>query len=323
MASPQITIARSASEMDRIAPLWNDLLKSQAHTIFQRFSWNRLAAHIFGDRLTVRVLAVESDAGAAIIPAAINHATRQIELIGEALFDYRDVLHAGDPAVLHVAWQQMARCGNALCITAVNGAGARERWQEFPVAPFATAPQVERALVDESDFRLAHSRLGRQMRRLARLGASLHVYSGGNSEAIRRLYDCKRTHFAEDNLFFDQRRCDFIVAAAGLEGSNCELFMLETRDGSLAAGLLTFRDRNVRRFYTIYFDPEWARYSPGVALLYEVTARSLGEGLSCDYMTGEQPYKLRLANASRTLYRVEVRAQELEKIATGRVRSVA
>ena len=323
MAAPQIKIARSASEMDHIAPLWNELVKLQAHTIFQRFSWNRLAANIFSDRLTPHIVAVESDAGAAIIPAAVNHATRQLELIGEALFDYRDVLHAGDSAVLDLAWRETAKCGRPLRVTAVSETAARERWREFSTSPFAKAPQVERSLVNESDFRVAHSRLGRQMRRLSRSSVSLYIYSGGNSEAIRRLYECKRRHFTEDNLFFDQRRCDFIVAAAALEGSGCELFTLDSKDGALVSGLLTFRDVDVRRFYTVYFDPEWARYSPGVALLYEVTALSLREGLSCDYMTGEQPYKLRLANASRALYKVEARAKKLAEIAAGRRRSVA
>ena len=100
-----------------------------------------------------------------------------------------------------------------------------------------------------------------------------------------------------------------MVAVAALEGSSCEVFTLENDTGTLIAGLVTFRDRNVRRFYTIYFNPEWARYSPGVALLYEVTARSLAEGLSCDYMTGEYAYKLRLANSSRLLCKASRSAQ--------------
>jgi CelD/BcsL family acetyltransferase involved in cellulose biosynthesis len=322
MPSPRINIAHSASDMDRVAPLWNALLKKQSHTIFQRFSWNRLAAEIFRDRLTPHVVWVESDAGAAIIPAALHHTTNQIELIGDALFDYRDVLHAGDDEILRLAWQEVARCGKHLCVVALEEAAARERWPDFSVLPFANAPQVDRTIVDEGSFRLAHSRLGRQMRRLNRLGASLRTYSGENSEAIRRLYDCKRSHFAEDNLFLDQRRCDFLVALVAAEAKSCELFTLET-DTALVAGLLTFRDGGIRRFYTIYFDPQWARHSPGVALVYEVTARALAAGLSCDYMTGEYPYKLRLANASRALYKVEMSAQELANLAAGEVTRVA
>jgi CelD/BcsL family acetyltransferase involved in cellulose biosynthesis len=98
-------------------------------------------------------------------------------------------------------------------------------------------------------------------------------------------------------------------------GPACEIFTLE-KQGLLIAGLVTFRDGPYRRFYTIYFNPAWARFSPGQALLYEATAQSLSEGLSCDYMTGEYAYKLRLANSSKRLLRLDVSAQELSRIAS-------
>jgi len=324
MLSLRINIARSSSEMDRIAPLWNELLQRQAHTIFQRFSWNRLAAETFRDHVTPHVVWMESKSGAAIIPAAINRASGEIELLGEALFDYRDVLHAGDGEVLHLVWQQMAASGRGLRVVLVEDPAARERWKDFPMSVFARAPYVDRARVDENTFRQAHPRLGRQMRRLNRLGISFRSYAGENSAVVRRLYECKRRHFAaRDNLFLDQRRCDFMVAAAALEESCCDVFTMEKGDGALVAGLVSFRDGDVRRCYTIYFHPEWAHYSPGMTLLYEVTARSLAQKLSCDYMTGDYPYKMRLANSARRLYKVEVSARELAEIAARRISKVA
>ncbi len=324
MLSLRMNIARSASEMDRIAPLWNELLQKQAHTIFQSFAWNRLAAEVFRDRATPYVVWATSDSGGAIIPAAINYATDRIELLGDALFDYRDVLCAGDPEILRLAWQQVATRGKPLRVLALHS-NAAGRWRDFPIAPFANAPQVDRSVIDEHRFRLAHSRLGRQMRRLQKLGISLHSRAGKDSAVIRHLYECKRAHFAADtgNLFRDLRRCEFMVAAAALQASQCEVFTLENERGTLVAGIVSFRDGDVRRCYTIYFHPEWARYSPGIALLYEVTARSLADGLSCDYMTGEYPYKLRLANSSRPLYKVELTAQQLGGIAEGRISSAA
>jgi len=323
MLSLRTNIARSASEMDRIAPLWNEILQAQSHTMFQSFAWNRLVAGIFRDRAMPYVVWVESDSGAAIIPAALNRGDHHIDFLGEALFDYRDVLCAGDRELLRLAWQELAACAKPLRVVAIERAD--DRWRDLPLAPFAKAPFVDRSRADEHAFRLAHPRLGRQMRRLQRLGAALRVHPGSDSVAVRRLYDRKRNHFAADsgNLFADQRRCEFMVAAAALEGQRCEVFTLEKDDGTLITGLVTFRDGDVRRFYTIYFHPEWARYSPGVALVYEVTARSLAEGLSCDYMTGEYPYKLRLANSSQLLYKVEVGAQELASIAERTISSAA
>ncbi len=325
MLSLRMNIACSASEMDRIEPLWNELLRHQEHTLFQSFAWNRLAADVLRNRITPCVVWAESDAGAAIVPAAINHASARMELLGDALFDYRDVLCAGDHELLRLAWHQIAACGKPLHVVALGIRAKRDRWEDFRVSGFANAPQVERSITDEREFRLAHSRLGRQMRRLQKLGITLHVHAGTDSAAVRHLYECKRAHFAadSDNLFLHQHRCEFMVAAAAIEQSRCELFTLENDAGNFIAGLVSFRDGNVRRCYTIYFHPEWARYSPGVALLYEVTARSLSQGMSCDYMTGEYPYKLRLANASRPLYRVDASAEELAEVAERRISKVA
>ena len=76
-----------------------------------------------------------------------------------------------------------------------------------------------------------------------------------------------------------------MIEAARLEAGDCKIYALEQAE-ELVAAVLTFRDGGIRRFYTIYFDPAWAHYSPGQALLFEATALSLEEGLSCDYMTG-------------------------------------
>lgn len=315
MPSLRTAIARTPTEMDALAPLWERLLRQQPHSLFQRFSWNRLAAHVFADRLAPYVVCVQSDAGAAIIPAAIKRREDHFELLGEVLFDYRDVLHSGDPDVLSLAWQRLAQQEKPLHVISINHSSARGRWPGFDLAAFAIAPEVKD--VAEDIFRLAHSRLGRQMRRLQKRGVALRISSGSDSQVVRHFYECKRTQFAadeRDNLFSDARRCEFMVAAAALEGSSCEIYTLE-KDSSLVAGLVTFRDEAIRRFYTIYFNPAWANYSPGQALLYEVTAQSLAAGLHCDYMTGEYPYKLRLANASRPLFRVDLSAKQLADIA--------
>lgn len=311
--------------MDRLAPLWERLLCRQIHSIFQRFSWNRLAAGMFADRLTPHIVCVEGQSGAAIIPAAINRASDRIELLGETLFDYRDVLHAGDPEALQHAWRLLASLRRPFHVVSIARTAARERWGEFPVSPFAMAPKVVRAVSSETRFRQAHSRLGRQIRRLQKQGVEFRTTSGHNSELIRRIYDDKRTQFGSggsDNVFLDLLRCEFMVAAAAMEGDGCEIYTLQKQD-ALVAALVTFNDGDTRRFYTTYFNPEWAHYSPGQALLYEASARTLAQEFDCDYMTGEYPYKLRLANASHPLFRVEVSAEQLAGIAKQRITTTA
>jgi CelD/BcsL family acetyltransferase involved in cellulose biosynthesis len=306
-------IAESAAEMDRLAPLWERLLRRQTHSIFQRFSWNRLAAEMFADRLTPHIVCVEGHSGAAIIPAAINRASNRIELLGETLFDYRDVLHTGDPEVLQQAWRLLAALQRPFHVISIGKTAARERWSEFSAPLFAMAPRIIRAVTSETAFRQAHSRLGRQIRRLQKQGVEFCTTLGHNSELIRRIYDGKRTlsgSGGSDNVFLDLLRCEFMVAAAAMEGDECEIYTLQKQD-ALVAGLVSFNDGDTRRFYTTYFNPEWAHYSPGQALLYEASARTLAQEFDCDFMTGEYPYKLRLANASHPLFRVDVSAEQL------------
>ena len=95
-------VARSSAEMDRLRPVWTELERSSSHTLFQSFAWNRLAANIFAAREEPYVVCMHTDSGAAIIPAAI--VDFGVTQLGEALFDYRDVLHVGDPELLRLAW---------------------------------------------------------------------------------------------------------------------------------------------------------------------------------------------------------------------------
>jgi CelD/BcsL family acetyltransferase involved in cellulose biosynthesis len=310
-------VAESLSDLDRLRPLWYELFRQSPKTMFQRFEWNRLAAEIFSDRLSPRVCAIETDSGAVIIPAAINHHSNQLELLGETLFDYRDLLHAGDETVLQLAWETMAEFQVPLSITAVQSTNAEAYWQKFDPLEFARAPWVDAAAITAGQFRSLHTRAARQLRRMQRKGVRVHQYTGADCEQVRRIYQLKCDQFAADvnNVFRDERRREFMVAVAALEAENCEVFTLEDGVGCIVAGLVTFLDAGIRRFYTIYFDPEWAAYSPGVALVFEATAISLEQGLSCDYMTGEYPYKMRFANATRMLYRVEASSGQFAAVA--------
>lgn len=81
--------------------------------------------------------------------------------------------------------------------------------------------------------------------------------------------------------------------------------------------MVTFKHRETRHFYTTYFDNRWAQFSPGQALLYETAGVTLSEGLDCDFMTGEQPYKVRLGTNIVPLYRASASAERLAEIGAG------
>jgi CelD/BcsL family acetyltransferase involved in cellulose biosynthesis len=115
------------------------------------------------------------------------------------------------------------------------------------------------------------------------------------------------------SLFHDPARIEFLVSAAAQMPETFEIFTLE-KGPILAAAVVTLLDRGTRRFYTGWFAPEYEKHSPALALIYEITRQSLAAGLDCDYMTGEQPYKMRLATSSMPLYKLRATAEELSTL---------
>jgi len=308
----RISIARSAPELDSWRGIWERLYRQSATaTLFQSFAWNRLAAQYFAGREMPWVVLAQSDAGAAIIPAAI--AQRRLGFLGEMLFDYRDVLWTGDQKLLWAAWKRLAVLESPLEVSGLRDGAGREAWREFRLTPYVHAPQIKRAETDAEEFAARHTRLARNLRRLVKHGASVHRYCGSSAALIRWIYERKAAQpGVAHNLFRDPVRVDFMVAACAMEPDDCDLFTLEVR-GTPIAALVTFRDRNTRRFYTIYFDENWARYSPGTTLCFEVARRTLAGHLDCDFMTGEQPHKTRLMTSAMPLFRVEMPAETLAR----------
>lgn len=300
--------------MDRIRPLWDRLSAGADATMFQSFDWNRLAAEHFSRREAPYVVCVETDSGAGIVPAAV--AEDHLTFLGELLFDYRGILVAGDENVLKHAWAQLAALRLPLQITALHGAGARDAYRNLEPEFFVNAPGVRLADISADRFASLHTRLGRYRRRLERQGIRLRHYNGLATNVIASIYGQKAEQFAgdENNIFRDVSRIEFIARAAALHPDRCDVFTLESL-GALVAGLITFRDAGVRRFYTVYFDPAFARSSPGTVLIQEITQLSLAAGLDCDYMTGEQPHKTRFATFKVPLFRVQASAEVVARAA--------
>jgi CelD/BcsL family acetyltransferase involved in cellulose biosynthesis len=312
---PRIRTLQSAQELPEIRPVWERILTVQSHTIFQNFDLNLLAGNFFAGREEPFILWAEASYGAAIIPAAIRH-DGSLRLLGEELFDYRCFLQQGDPEVVRIAVAALAQLGRPLEIIAIREAEAATLKDGLPLLPFCCAPSVLCRDTSADEFALAHSRLGRNLRRLARLGFALRRYRGDYPGLVRFIYR-KKAAQDQDSLFRDPARVEFMVSAATLLQDRFEIFTLED-EASIAAALVVLREDGCRRFYTGWFAPQLEKHSPALSLIYEVTRQSLAEGLDCDYMTGEQPYKLRLATCSVPLYRVRATAEHLAGFAQER-----
>jgi hypothetical protein len=255
------------------------------------------------------VVCAEASYGMAIIPAAHRHIDRSLRLLGDELFDYRGFLHSGDELVLRVALGALAAMQRPLEVVAVRECERCPLMEELELLPFTVAPSVDCAEISSECFAGMHNRLGRNLRRFRKLGFDLRSYRGDKAQLLHEIYARKA---AQDpaSLFHDSSRVEFIMQAAALSPQSCEIFTLECGP-HLAAALVTWRDAGFRRLYTTWFDPAYGKLSPAMTLIYEVTRQSLAEGLNCDYMTGEQPYKLRLATGSMPLYRLKATSRAL------------
>jgi hypothetical protein len=309
----RIGIHTSVRALEQLRRLWEFAGKQGEGTIFQNFDWNLLAARQFSDREEPYVVVAEATYGLAIVPAVRTLGSGSLRLLGEELFDYRSFLSAGEADVLRSALAALAQARAPLEVVAIRECDRNETLAGFELQPFTLAPAVKRAKISAEEFSLRHSRLPRNLRRLRRLGFEVKVHSGGNSRLVRSIYESKAEQDRR-SLFHDPRRVEFMVEAARLQASRVEIFTLES-ESELAATLVTFREPRVRRFYTCCFSLEFARLSPAVALIHEVTRQSLESGLDCDYMTGEQSYKMRLATDSMALYRLRASSDQLAALA--------
>lgn len=311
----RIELLRSAQEFSRLRPAWERLTAAGEITIFQDFGWNLLAAQMFAGREVPHVIWAHTSSGEAIIPVVLRHddAGQTVRLLGEELFDYRTFLHAGDDAVLRCALSRLSEIGCPLQITALRQNDVDPVSAELNLQPFTTAPAVRCQDLCAEAFSQRHLRLARNLRRLERLGFELKTYDGSQQQLLLTIYQNKAEQEPE-SLFRDPLRSEFMARAAMLDPHRIEIFTLE--DGSrLGAALVTLLDPGVRRFYTCWFSAEIGKHSPALSLIYEVTKRSLADGLDCDYMTGEQPYKLRLATSTVQLFRLLATPEQLESLA--------
>ena len=313
-----MTVCQSAGEMLRLRPLWESLYACGRYTLFQRFDLNLLAAERFAEREEPYVVCGESELGAAIVPAALRRSDGTIRLLGEELFDYRSFLHCGDEGVLRAALGALGELGRRLEIVALRETDRSIVTDELELLPFAAAPGVSCVQTSAEQFAAAHTRLARNLRRMERLGFKVYTYGGGHSELLRSIYEKKAAQNGS-SLFHDRGRVEFMVSAAALMPELFEIFTLQNGD-FIAAALVTLRDQGCRRFYTGWFAAEYQKHSPALALIYEVTRQSLAGGLDCDFMTGEQAYKMRLMTNSVALYRAKATAEMLAHI--GRTREM-
>jgi CelD/BcsL family acetyltransferase involved in cellulose biosynthesis len=310
----RIVVARTADEVQSLRSRWEYLQARCSCTTFQTYKWNSIAVRIF-DHEEPHVIFCETEGGMAVLPLCINRGRRVLSCLGDVLFDYRDVLSVGEKDALVAAWETASLTGLQFSSGGAL-ANARTRWTGFKLNPFYRAPMVKTSEVSAAEFAATHTRSASRLRRLARMGVVLREYVPANPSLVRWIYEQKACQPPEagESVFSDPRRIEFMAAVVGSVPQEEEVFTLESK-GKCVAALVTLREHRWRRFYTIWFDQEWANHSPGICLIYEVTRRSLEQGLNCDYMTGEQDYKMRFATSVELMYWIEATVEQMRDLA--------
>lgn len=301
----RIETLKNAGEFEKVRALWEQLATRPEATVFQQYHWNRLAAEVFAVREQPHVIVATRDDHAVILPLAIRSNDTSC-LLGETLFDYRDMLSSGDAELELAVLVEASNLGLPLEITALTPQSSGS-WGLFEAKAFAKAPRINRSGCLSQQLMEAHRRLGRHSRRIAARGTQLKRRDGSDRDFIHELYLRKATQAG--SLFTDPVRRDFMERICIEEGHRCQIFTYET-SSELVAAILTLHSDHARCFYTVYYDLAWKAFSPGQVLLYETSLQTLSENLDCDFMTGEYPYKMRLANDAVPLVRIEITAAE-------------
>lgn len=321
----------TAPDLSPLAAVWARAAQPQPASCFQSFAFAQCWARIYGGQ--ARILVLHSAAPAWVLPFAVRQGA--LSMLGHGLFDYADVV--GAPAVAEAARAQargiaaklLSFAGwEALDICAVPGDSPFVGfWRALAAA--ITAPGIEPVLARYSaaprldlraqpgrpagaqpeDLDRRHSRAAARLRRAQRVSRLGPV----REPAARRQLLLWMLEQKERRLQSQGRSNVLQTAeAAWLE----QMVMGDPETAELwayahaaapVAGFLTFLAASVRYGYLLAFDPAQARQSPAIELLYFVLRQTAAEGRDFDFLTGEQAYKLRFANASRPLLRLQVR----------------
>lgn len=313
-----------------MAGLWGAAAAGQS--CFQRFAFARTWGEVFFRR-GATPLVVHDAAGEWILPWAARDGV--LFPIGHGVFDYVDAVGQGTAAdalecragMLARAlrrcpdWRRMEMQGlpEESPFLGFWRRLAAELGSEAAITPFAAAPLLRcgtggTAMVEE--FARGHGRAEERLRQAERRGWLGQLEAAGERRDLlawllaqkqRRLEARGETNVLQAG---EAEWLDGMVALGREAG--VELWAYR-REGIPAAGLLTFLLPPVRYGYLLAFAAEMAAASPGITLLYFALRATVRAGMDFDFLTGEQPYKLRFANAARRLLQLRVQRTALRR----------
>lgn len=319
-------LVETAERLAEIAEPWNALWSRTHASAFQSHGWISAWWASLGGMQSQLLIALAWDRGAAaaILPLAIEQrlSARVLVWAGEAVSDYCDALAADCPAgreALARLWAKVREsCGTDLVSLKQVRPDAKIR----PVLTVACSGRKGLGVREEGEFSLqvtnqwpdgqAYFRsLNKKARNNHTRGKRILAESGrltsrrvGNDEigpVLDRLFELKArwvAHTGSEWPLLANRAAGlrpFGEALARIEG--IAVFVLEI-DGVVIAGTLNILDGSKMLAFVAAYDLAYERASPGTILMVDYAMWAFDAGFrEIDYLRGEQPYKLRFANA--------------------------
>ena len=354
----------TTERLAEIAKSWHALWFSTHASAFQSHGWISAWWATLGSMQSQLWIAVAWDRGTAvaILPLAIEQrlAARVLVWAGEAVSDYCDAL-ATDCSIGHQALAGLWAKVRESC--AADLISLKQVRPDARIRPFLTVACSGRqglGVREDGEFSLqvvnqwpnghAYFRsLNKKARNNHARGKRILAESGhltsrrvGNDEigpVLDRLFELKARWVADTgsawpllaNRTIGLR--SFGAALASID--RIAVFVLEV-DGVVIAGTLNVLDGPKMLAFVAAYDLAYERASPGTILMVDYAMWAFNAGFhEIDYLRGEQPYKLRFANARTylsgyqggltakgkilyTLYRAKKRVDRLRKPASVR-----
>lgn len=326
---------RHFEEMPGLAGAWNDVVdRCRSASVFQTFEWHRCWWESFGAGSELfLVLAFSGDRLVGIAPMMIGSADRPaprgrvMQFIGAAnhASDYCDfIVDSEFPAALEALLGAVYASGNAT--RAILLAHFRRdsphyrlaleylRCRRIPAHCDAQDLAPVRRLGDaESDRKAAGKTSLRRHTRYFEKNGTLRFHRCATADEVLRWLD----RFFEQHLgrraltdapsqFGDAAQRDFYVRLVlALAPAGWLRFDIVLFDDAPIAFHLGFEYRGCFLWYKPTFDARLAAKSPGEVLIKFLLDDAIDRGLKeFDFTVGAEPFKLRFANATRTVDRV-------------------
>ncbi len=296
--------------LEAVEPPWRNAFEQASGHVFQRFEPSLHWARIFAADGSLRIWSHVSEPALA----AFTVRNGQLRLLGQGLFDYVDLIGTASPAAQRQLALQLLDWEEWRQFEA-TGVPADSRFTALweALQPDQDLYSAAPLLLNPLRFQHEHRRIARRWQQCLQAGWQLRqvAHSEERQTLLHWILEQKEQALRARGCrnVLDGAAARWLEAMVTHAPEVTELWQLH-RGAETTAGLLSWRSTPVRYAYTISYSGQAAAMSPGTLLLYGVLCNSVAAGLRFDFLTGEQPFKLRFADARRRLLRLRKRRPE-------------